>query len=206
MNSLGEMPPGNSTCISTTCTLPGRFATSIPIAWSPTGTSFFRPKIDRSATLQATTKLPVLSPQYFSATNPIAYGSDQVWHERWPGAKDSADQVTQLEVDRFYTAEILNQVTADRLNRIDLGKSTIPSIPWVARYCKIADNEKTSAPMMTRESYRAALGQLWEQGIATMQVFNAMHQGYEELAVTELKDAVLAYDQSLASSIPDTNK
>ena len=52
---------------------------------------------------------------------------------------------------------------------------------------------------MTRESYRAALGNVWKEGVLTMQVFNPMHDGFEELAITELKDAVLAYDASLVT-------
>ena len=138
------------------------------------------------------TNLPALSPKHFSATNPIAYGSDVVWHARWSG--DASP--TQDRVDAFYHAEILQQVSTDRVNREALGKTSVVSIPWVARFCKL-DTTDRKAPIMTRESYREALVEVWKQGVLTMQVFNAMHDGFEELAITELKDAVLAYDASI---------
>lgn len=138
--------------------------------------------------------LPPLAPQYFTSSNPIAYGSDVVWHNRWSGSAEP----TQTDVDKFYAAEILQQVRTDRINRTALGKSSVASIPWVTRYCKI-DTTDRRAPIMTRPAYRAALAKLWQQDIRTMQVFNAMHDGFEELAITELQDTVLAYDASLAA-------
>ena len=140
------------------------------------------------------TYLPMLSPAHFTATNPIAYGSDVVWHARWSGDATPS----QAQVDAFYQAEILQQVSTDHKNRKLLGKTSVASIPWVARFCKL-DTSDRNAPMMTRESYRAALGNVWKEGVLTMQVFNPMHDGFEELAITELKDAVLAYDASLVT-------
>ncbi len=138
------------------------------------------------------TALPQLTPRFFSATNPIAYGSDLVWHERWSGDRE----VNQAAVDAFYAEEILQQVRTDRQNRERLGKSTVASIPWVARFCKLQSGDRP-APIMTRERYRETLGELWKQEIRTMQVFNPMHDGFEEFAIIELQDAVLAYDASL---------
>ncbi|NND96452.1 MAG: hypothetical protein HKN47_03880 [Pirellulaceae bacterium] len=136
--------------------------------------------------------LPPLSPRHFSATNPIAYGSDLVWHER----SKTTDAATQNSVDLFYSNEILQQVRTDLVNRRALGKQNVKSIPWVARVCKI-DTSDRKAPVMTRESYRRALVQLWQYDIATMQIFNPLHDGSEELAITEIQDAVLAYDEFL---------
>ncbi len=51
--------------------------------------------------------------------------------------------------------------------------------------------------MMTRGAYGSALDQLWKEEIATMQIFNTMHEGYEEYALMEVQDAVRAYDRSL---------
>lgn len=138
-------------------------------------------------------KLPSLRPKYFSATNPIAYASDAVWHERW----NPSNELTQESVDAFYAAEITQQVTTDRANRKALGADSIRSIPWVARVCKIADADQPPAPLMSRSRYRESLGELWNLGIHGMQVFNPMHEGYEELAIIELQDAVLAYDEML---------
>jgi hypothetical protein len=140
-------------------------------------------------------KLPALKPKYFSATNPIAYASDMGWHELWKGS----DELTQDSVDRFYAKEIVQQVVADKRNRDAAGALHVRSIPWVARVCKIADNREPPAPIMSRSRYRQTLGQLWGLGIHTMQIFNPLHDGYEELAITELQDAVAAYDEMLKS-------
>ena len=139
-------------------------------------------------------KLPPLAPTHFNASNPIAYASDVVWNEVGP----KSPEVTRAQVDAFYTSQILHQVQSDALNRKQLARQTeTVSVPWVARVCRMTGDEP-APPIMSRESYRQALAQLWREGIATMQVFNGMHEGYEELAITELKDAVLAYDASMA--------
>ena len=138
--------------------------------------------------------LPVLRLNYFNVTNPIAYGSDLVWRQRF--ASDLPP--TQKRVDDFFAAEILQQVKTDHENRrARLPKLT--AIPWVARHCPI-DSSGAPVPVMTRERYRSVLAELWRRDISTMQVFNALHDGYEEFAVTELQDAVLAYDVSLQAA------
>ena len=48
------------------------------------------------------------------------------------------------------------------------------------------------------ERYRESLGKISEHGVATMQMFNPMHDGYEELAITEVQDAVAALDEMLS--------
>ena len=157
-------------------------------------------------------RLPTLSFQYFNATNPIAYGSDAVWRSRYRGPQPP----TQAAVDRFFTSEILQQVQVDQRNRASLARpatavpsnaqpaTAVPStaqpataVPWVARYCRLETDDQPM-PLMTRESYRMALSEIWKCDLASMQVFNAMHDGYEEYALLELQDAVQAYDDSLA--------
>lgn len=138
-------------------------------------------------------KLPTLRPKYFSATNPIAYASDSVWHELW----NPSHELTQESVDSFYSEQIVHQVACDRRNREAEGAGNVRSIPWVSRVCRIADRSKPPAPIMSRSRYRESLAELWDLDIHTMQIFNAMHEGYEELALTELQDAVLAYDEML---------
>ena len=145
--------------------------------------------------------LPKLSPQYFNATNPIAYGCDLAWHEL---GKTAVVEPSAESVDVFYTAEMLQQVHADQANRTarlsgqsaDAKKQPMPCIPWVARFCKI-DESSEKTPIMSRAAYRAALSQIWKCNAASMQIFNPMHDGFEELALIELQDAVAAYDESL---------
>ena len=138
--------------------------------------------------------LPVLKPMFFNAANPIAYGCDLTWHERtkFMVVDHSADFVND-----FYRKEILQQVKTDRANQLALGRTEVRSIPWVARFCKI-DTQNRKTPIMIREAYRSTLVEFWREGITTMQVFNPMHAGYEEFALMELQDAVLALDEALA--------
>lgn len=137
--------------------------------------------------------LPELKPTHFTATNPIAYASDAVWHQLW----DRSTEATQTSVDAFYREQIIHQVATDKRNR-DAGQAGgVRSIPWVARVCKIADADQPAVPIMSRSGYRNALCELWEMDVHSMQVFNPMHEKYEELALIELKDAVAAYDRML---------
>ncbi len=138
--------------------------------------------------------LPELRPHSFSATNPIAYASDAAWRNLW----NPETELTQTSVDDFYANEIIHQVDADRRNRERMGAADVPSIPWVARACRIPGVESAGVPIMSRDRYRQSLVDLWKHGVHGMQVFNAMHEGYEELALVELQDAVAAYDKMLA--------
>jgi len=70
---------------------------------------------------------------------------------------------------------------------------------WVSRVCRIADRSQQEAPVMSRSRYRESLGELWRLKIHTMQVFNPMYDGYEELAIIELQDAVAAFDEMLGA-------
>ena len=138
--------------------------------------------------------LPELRPQHFTATNPIAYGSDLAWNQLW----DSGQELTASAIDDFYADEIAHQVIADRANRRRAGAERVKCIPWVARACKITSGFESSIPVMSRERYRQSLANLWNHGVYSMQIFNPMHEGFEELALQELQDAVAAYDLSLA--------
>jgi hypothetical protein len=140
-------------------------------------------------------KLPELQPQHFTATNPIAYASDAVWHELW----DQSRTLTQGDIDEFYRDQLIHQVACDMRNREAAGAAAVRSIPWVCRVCKIADPSMPAAPIMSRSRYRASLLELWEMGIHSLQIFNPMYEGYEELALSELQDAVAAYDLMLES-------
>ncbi len=138
-------------------------------------------------------KLPVLQPKHFSATNPIAYASDAVWQALW----DPSQELTQTAVDAFYADQITHQVAADKYNREAGNASHVRSIPWVARVCRLDEDNQRRAPIMSRSRYRQSLAELWKLGIETMQVFNPLHEGYEELAIMELQDAVAAFDEML---------
>ena len=140
------------------------------------------------------TNLPPLTPNQFNATNPIAYGSDAVWHELW----DPTQEVNRRSVDAFYRRQIIHQVATDKRNREAQKADHVRSIPWVARVCKISDAGQPTAPIMSRPAYRSALAELWQLNVHTMQIFNPLHSGYEELSLIELQDAVAAFDQMLA--------
>jgi carboxyl-terminal processing protease len=139
--------------------------------------------------------LPELSPRFFNATNPIGYGSDSVWRSRYHGA----DPPTQQVVDDFFANEITQQIDTDFENRSASKNREMKSVPWVARYCRI-EPSGPMIPLMTRKRYRETLGELWTKDIATMQVFNAMHEGFEEYAIFELQDAVQAFDNALSKA------
>ncbi|MFK8110552.1 MAG: hypothetical protein AB8B91_00030 [Rubripirellula sp.] len=140
-------------------------------------------------------QLPFLQPKFFNATNPIAYGSDLVWHEQWnPG-----HNITRKSVDDFYAFQIKHQVMADRKNRLAVNAEKVRSIPWVARVCRINIDDQRPLPVMSRSEYRKTLVELWQQErVHSMQIFNPMQDGYEELALTEVQDAVAAYDAMLS--------
>lgn len=134
------------------------------------------------------TDLPELNFQFFNTTNPIGYASDVVWQARHGGASDTAQRIA----DRFFIHEVLQQVSTDAANR---GQSDVRCVPWVARVCKLSEQE---TPIMSRPMYREALRHLWLRGIATMQIFNPVIAGHERASLTEVQDAVMIYDEMLA--------
>lgn len=140
--------------------------------------------------------LPELRPQFFNATNPIAYASDSAWQKHW----DPETELTQTNIDNFYAGEMTHQVKSDLRNREMAGSTRVRSIPWIARVCRIESDLSPSIPVMSRERYLQTLAELWALDVYAMQVFNPMHKGYEELALTELQDAVAAFDKMLSQA------
>jgi len=67
----------------------------------------------------------------------------------------------------------------------------------VARWCPIVNHREDETPSMSREAYREALRHMWLRGIDGMQLFNAWREGYEEIALFEVLDAVAVYDEML---------
>ncbi|CCQ73119.1 S41 family peptidase [Magnetospira sp. QH-2] len=74
-------------------------------------------------------RLPMTDPGLFTATNPVAYGTDaaflNLWPEQAPKDRDG--------VDRAYMAILLGQVSADAANR-RAAAPHLKAIPWVARW------------------------------------------------------------------------
>ncbi|MEO5336107.1 MAG: hypothetical protein H7841_04305 [Magnetospirillum sp. WYHS-4] len=144
--------------------------------------------------------LPPTGPSLMTATNPTAYGVDLAfltgWDEDWPLDRD--------HVDRFYMQVLLRQVSADSHNRRRIAPY-LESLPWVARWVRIADEERKPGdpplpmvPAMSREAYREALRHLWLRGIDGMQVFNSPTTSDNESAIAEVEDAAAVYDEMLA--------
>jgi hypothetical protein len=135
--------------------------------------------------------LPPSAPALFTTTNPVAYGNDEffakTWRAEWP--------LDRLHVDRFYTHLLLRQVSADEANRQGVAPE-VTSMAWVARW--VPDDGDPQIPVMSREAYREALRHLWLRGVDAMAVFNARHDGFEEMAVLEVVDAAAVYDEMLA--------
>jgi hypothetical protein len=100
-------------------------------------------------------------------------------------------------VDQLYTHLLMREVSTDAANR-KIFAPHLESVPWVARWCSDgAQNEDAQRPIMSRERYREVLRHLWLRGIKTMQVFNALMPGYEEMALYEVQEAVAVYDEML---------
>jgi hypothetical protein len=128
-------------------------------------------------------------PPLVTAWNPTAYGAASwVWKTR---RKDQ----DQEHVDQRYTNVLLRQVSLTA----KLGARWAPEkemIPWVTRW--VSEPPETEFPVMTRERYREVLRHLWLRGIAGMQIFNPRMNGYEDMALPELEDAVQVYDEMLS--------
>ena len=131
---------------------------------------------------------PVVPP-FFTASNPVAYGntvSFRLWKPEYKADRE--------HVDQFYTHLLLKEVSADTANRLAWTPGR-RSVPWVCRWCP--DDPNPKIPIMTRERYRETLRHLWLRGISDMQIFNPLREGYETLAVNEVQDAVIVYDEML---------
>ena len=132
---------------------------------------------------------PAVVPPFFNTSNPVAYGntvSFSLWKPEF--------KLDREHVDQFYTYLLLNEVSDDAANRLAWTPGR-KSVPWVCRWCP--DNPDPKIPVMTRERYREVLRHLWLRGISSMQIFNPKREGYEEMAVAEVQDAVAVYDEML---------
>lgn len=132
---------------------------------------------------------PVVPP-LITASNPVAYGntlSFSLWRPEFLFDRE--------HVDQFYTHLLFGEISDDAANRL-VWTPGRKSVPWVCRWCP--DDQDGKIPIMTRERYREVLRHLWLRGIATMQIFNPKREGFEEMAVAEVQDAAMVYDEMLA--------
>jgi hypothetical protein len=131
-------------------------------------------------------------PAMFSATNPIAYGNTEYWrswNRHWP--------VDREHVDEFYFHLLIRMVSVDQAN-VARWAPDLKCFPWVARWCP--DDEDPIIPIMSRARYREVLRHLWLRGVDGMQIFQPRRPGFEEIALSEVEDAVAIYDEMLAYS------
>ncbi|MBF0154297.1 MAG: hypothetical protein HQL64_11205 [Magnetococcales bacterium] len=133
---------------------------------------------------------PPLGPTLFTATTPVAYAIDTAflngWQQEYPW--------DQEHVDRFFMNVMLRQVSDNGWN-LQRQAPYLKVIPWVARW--VPDHPKREVPVMSREAYREALRHLWLRGVHAMQVFNPVHAGYRDMAIDEVVDATMVYDDML---------
>jgi hypothetical protein len=129
-------------------------------------------------------------PAFFTADNPVAYGNTVSWSLWKPRFK-----LDREHVDQFYTYLLLNETSDDAANRLAWAPQR-KAVPWVCRWCP--DDPDPKIPIMSRERYREVLRHLWLRGIDGMQIFQPKRDGYEEIAIAEVQDAVAIYDEMLA--------
>lgn len=132
---------------------------------------------------------PVVPP-FYNTSNPCAYGNTVSW-SLWK----TSFKKDREHVDQFYTYLLLNETSDDAANRL-VWTPGRKSVPWVCRWCP--DDPDPKIPIMSRERYREVLRHLWLRGICGMQIFNPKRDGFEEIAVSEVQDAVAVYDEMLA--------
>ena len=133
----------------------------------------------------------VYLPPLVTAYNPTAYGAASwVWKSR-----KRTDRRDQEHVDQVYTNLLLRQVSLAG----SLAARWTPEkelIPWVARW--VSEAPETGFPVMSRPRYRETLRHLWLRGVAAMQVFSPRIKDFEDMALPELEDAAVVYDEMLA--------
>lgn len=132
---------------------------------------------------------PVVPP-FYNTSNPVAYGNTVSWNLWKPAWK-----LDREHVDQFYTYLLLNETSDDAANRL-IWAPERKAVPWVCRWCP--DDPNPKIPIMSRERYREVLRHLWLRGINGMQIFNPKRDGFEDIAVSEVQDAVAVYDEMLA--------
>jgi len=127
----------------------------------------------------------------FTATNPIAYGSDIAFAYTRPRGRP----LDREAVDAIYTHILLRQVSADaRARRLDAPH--MESVVWVARW--VRDILDRTYPVMSREAYREALRHIWLRGADAMMIFNPVRRGMQWMSVYEVDDAATVYREMLA--------
>ena len=142
--------------------------------------------------------LPMVGPNLFTSTNPVAYGIDTAFNAR----AILNGMSTQRDVDRIYTEILLRQVSADSYARNRIAPE-LEQTAWIARW--VRDNQSKLTPMMSRSAYRESLRHLWLRGVDAMEIFSPVRKGYEDLAIQEVEDAstifneMLAYEEFLSS-------
>ena len=83
--------------------------------------------------------LPPTDPGLFTATTPVAYGTDTgFWHN------GGTIELTRDEVDRRYMAQLLGQVTADAANRMESAPH-LNAVPWVSRWVPLTQLPESKA-------------------------------------------------------------
>lgn len=127
----------------------------------------------------------------FTATNPIAYGSDVAFAYTRPRGRP----LDREAVDAIYTHILLRQVSADAHAR-RLDAPHMESVVWVARW--VRDILDRTYPVMSREAYREALRHIWLRGADAMMVFNPVRRGMQWMSVYEVEDAATVYREMLA--------
>ncbi len=132
---------------------------------------------------------PPSVPAMFSASNPVAYGNTVLYYFWKPQFKFDREHV-----DQFYTHYLLDEVSGDAANRA-VWTPGRQSVPWIARW--VPDDPDPTIPIMTRERYREVLRHLWLRGVSSMQIFNPLRSGFENLVLAEVQDAVAVYDEML---------
>jgi carboxyl-terminal processing protease len=83
--------------------------------------------------------LPLTDPGLFTATNPVAYGTDAGF---WKNGGSSSQ--SRNEVDRRYMALLLGQVSADAANRLESAPH-LGAVPWVGRWVPLIQSRESKA-------------------------------------------------------------
>ena len=134
---------------------------------------------------------PFLGPTLFTATTPVAYAVDSTFLASWR----QSYTLDRTHVDRFFMNVMLRQVSADAYNRKHMAPY-LNAIAWVARW--VPDNIQRKVPVMSRGHYRESLRHLWLRGIDAMQVYNPVYGANREMAISEVQDVALVYDEMMA--------
>jgi len=134
---------------------------------------------------------PVQGPTLFTESNPVAYAIDRAYAAQWPRRAPAKQSL----VDAFYTHVMLRQVSADACNRLR-DAPQVGAVAWVSRW--VPDLDDASIPVMSRAAYREALRHLWLRGVDAMEVFNQRRPGFIPMALVEVQDAAVVYDEMLA--------